>query len=47
MEKQILEFLKNDVGVVIINDQEKNFLFGIEKSGLSENAQILWRKLAP
>lgn len=47
MEKQILDFLKNDVGTVVINDEEKNFIYGAEKSGLSEKAKILWQKISP
>lgn len=47
MEKLILEFLKNDVGTVVVSDGEGNFISGIKESGLSEKAVKLWQKIAP
>ncbi len=47
MEKQIFEFLTNDAGVIVINDDKKTFISGIEKSGLSEKAIKLWQVNSP
>lgn len=47
MEKQIFEFLIKDVGVIVINDDKKVFMSGIEKSGLSEKAIKLWQINSP
>lgn len=47
IEKHILDFLKNDVGIIIINDEDKNFISGAEDIKLSEKGKRLWKQNLP